>query len=130
MIATMPDIEDPDAPDEADWSPAPPAPDTWARWEPRALQVFVLHAVVIGVVMTFRLVGLVSQKTANMLLACQAPALVLAWGGLIAFLVVRGREASGGRSERGRMLVLGLDVLTVIFAVMGVGFWLAILIPI
>src|SRR5262249_10475166 len=130
VIATMPDIDNPAAPDEPDWSPAPPAPDTWGRWEPRALQVFVLHAVVIGVVMGIHLVGLVSSKTANVLLACQVPALCLAWGGLIAFLVVRAREASEGRAERGRTLVLGLDLLTVIFAVMGAGFWLAILSPI
>ncbi|MBN9121451.1 MAG: hypothetical protein J0I06_20245 [Planctomycetes bacterium] len=123
----MPDIEDPDEPDETDWAPPPPPPDTWAKWEPRSAQVFVLHALVIGAVAALRLVGVVSQKTANVLLACEAPALGCAWGGLIAFLIVRARERSEGRLERGRTLVLGFDLFTVVFAVMGAGFWLAIL---
>jgi hypothetical protein len=123
----MPDIEDPDEPDEPEWVPAPPPPDTWAKWEPRALQVFFLHAFAIGVALGLSLVGVVSQKTANWLLACQIPALTCAWAGLIAFLVVRSRERSGELLERGRTLVVGLDLFTAIFAVMGFGFLLAIL---
>ena len=123
----MPDIEDPSAPDEPDWSPAAPPPDTWAQWEPRALQVFVIHAIAIGFVTVFHLVGLITRTTANWLLICQSPALTFAWLGLIAFLVVRAREQSEGRLERGRTLVLGLDIFTAIFVVAGFGFWLAIL---
>ena len=128
MTAIMPDIEDPDDPAEAEWAPPPPAAETWAKWEPRALQVFVLHVIALGPALGLSLVGAISQRTANWLLACQGPALFCAWAGLIAFLVVRARERqSGARSDRGRTLVLGLDLFTAIFAVMGVGFWLAIL---
>jgi hypothetical protein len=123
----MPDIEDPDEPDEPEWTPQPPPPDTWAKWEPRAMQVVILHAFAIGVVVLLHTFGLVSRRTANVMLAFQVPALSFAWGGLIAFLVVRARERRGGELlERGRTLVLGLDLFTAIFAVMGVGFWLAV----
>jgi hypothetical protein len=123
----MSDIEDPDDPDEEDWSPPVPQPDTWAKWEPRALQVFALHAFALGVVTGLHLTGLVSRKTANVLLACQAPALACAWAGLIAYLVVRSRERSEGRAERGRMLVVMLDVFTAVLAVLGTAAWLAVL---
>lgn len=124
----MPDFEDQYDQPEPAWAPPPPQVDTWSRWEPRAMQVFAIHAVVIGLVAAPYIAGLITRRTANWMLICQSPTLAFVWAGLVAYLIARERErASGDRVERGRMLVLGLDVFTAIFLVMGIGFWLAIL---
>lgn len=124
----MPGIDNQYDGTEPEWAPPPPRADAWARWEPRAMQVFAIHAVVIGLVAGPYIAGLIARRTANWMLICQSPTLLFVWAGLVAFLVVRERErASGGRVEGGRMLVLALDVFTAIFMVMGIGFWLAIL---
>jgi|GEM_PF-6487330 len=116
-----------DAINEPDWYPPPAASEEWKRWDRRVAQVLILNAVILALAVGLHLVDLISRKTTNWLLAAEAPALLCAWLGLIAYFFTRSAERSGTRSDRGRMLVVALDVFTAIFTVMGLCFWLAIL---
>ncbi|AMV29144.1 hypothetical protein VT84_32415 [Gemmata sp. SH-PL17] len=113
--------------EESEWWPPPPPPDTWNRWGPRVLQMLGLHALT-GVTSWLYWVRRISPGTAGELLLSQSLAIVLAWFGLIVYIAVRIRERFGTRAERGRLLVVGLDICTAIVAVLSAFIWIAILI--
>jgi hypothetical protein len=113
--------------DEPDWLPPPPPPDAWRRWEGRVKQGVILNLVGIGIPVVLGLVRLIPTQITLWLLLCVGPALLVSWCGLVAYFVTRAAENSGTQAERGRMLVLLLDVLTVVFTMIGIGFWIAIL---
>jgi hypothetical protein len=125
---------------EPDWLPPPPASDPWRRTGRRALNLLALHAVVAAAAvlgaagaaachaLQWHRIGSALARGAGSLVWCESPALALAWVGFITYLVVRSRETPGAPSERGRMLVLALDVMTAIFVVMGAAFGLAMVV--
>jgi hypothetical protein len=123
-------LYDPDAfneTEEPDWLPPPPPPDPWNRWQRRVAQVGILHAIGVGFPAILGLAAPIPRQVVLGLLLCAVPALTLTWFSLIAYFVTRAREKSGTRSDRGRMLVLFLDVLTAVFVMIGFGFWIAVL---
>jgi hypothetical protein len=113
--------------DEQDWLPPPEPPDAWRRWEGRVWQVVILSVAVLSLPVGLRVTGLVPPRVTMWLLVCVAPALLAGWSGLVAYFVTRAAENSGPPAERGRMLVLVLDILTVVLTMIGIGFWIAIL---
>ena len=116
-----------DEPDEPDWFPPPPPPDPWNRWESRVGQVIVLQVVAVGIPVVLAWIGLSRPGATKWLLCAVGPALLCAWLGVLAYFRTRASESDGTRSERGRMLVLMLDVLAAIFTVVGLCLWIAIL---
>jgi hypothetical protein len=112
--------------DEPDWSPPPPQPDGWRRWQTRVAQVAILQ-VIGGLPLLLALLRLAKPATVGWMLGSAGPMLLFSWLAAIAYFWTLAGERDGSVSERGRMLVLLLDVLTAVFLVVGLAFWISVL---
>jgi hypothetical protein len=110
-------------------TPAPATPlDDWAQWRPRAIQLIVLHAVGLGIPAALYAVGIAPRRAAVLMMLTHSMTFFFGWLGLLAHAFVRGREATRGRWDNGRLFVVGMDLFTAVSAVLGVCLWVAILV--